>query len=284
MKFLYQLFDFYLRSSLHVGICLTALFLSQKPYLSTDSAWPILASILFLTVAGYNVTKYLLPILKGRDFRFRNYILVLTSISILGLVPFLVYGNLESTLVLLGIITIGTLYILPLFAGKSLRHFPVVKLISVAIVWVLIIMVLPLYLDEGLLFNGEYKIHLRNAHYEEFYFGLRSLQLFFLVIALCIPFEIRDLKYDDEKLKTLPQMIGVQKSKLIGVGLCLLCIVIEVLFWDHLITKHLIINIAAYTLTSFLILGSNKDKSDYYASFWVEAVPIFWLITLWIFR
>jgi len=35
------------------------------------------------------------------------------------------------------------------------------------------------------------------------------LQRVIFIIILMIPFEIRDLKYDDENLKTLPQLIGV---------------------------------------------------------------------------
>ncbi|MGB5982409.1 MAG: hypothetical protein WBG46_09705 [Nonlabens sp.] len=104
-----------------------------------------------------------------------------------------------------------------------------------------------------------------------------------MVIALCIPFEIRDLKYDDEDLNTLPQMIGTQKSKWIGVLLCLICIALELVIWEKIHPSAAVINISAFVLTAILILGSSKNRSDYYASFWVEAVPIYWLVALWVF-
>ena len=37
-----------------------------------------------------------------------------------------------------------------------------------------------------------------------------------MVFVLTLPFEIRDLQYDDSTLETLPQRVGVKKTKIIG--------------------------------------------------------------------
>jgi hypothetical protein len=108
-------------------------------------------------------------------------------------------------------------------------------------------------------------------------YALDIIQLFVLIIALCIPFEIRDLQYDSPQLKTLPQMIGIHRTKLLGVVLCVIYLVIEIIQFGF--TTN-IIAISTYLLVPLIavfIWFSDVFKSDYYTSFFVEAIPVFWL-------
>lgn len=43
-------------------------------------------------------------------------------------------------------------------------------------------------------------------------------------IAVAIPFDIRDLKYDSPKQRTIPQVVGVRNAKLIAVILLVLAL------------------------------------------------------------
>ena len=52
-------------------------------------------------------------------------------------------------------------------------------------------------------------------------FLLGFTQRFLFVFVLMLPFEIRDMKYDSLKLSTIPQQIGIIKTKAIGLLLCL---------------------------------------------------------------
>jgi hypothetical protein len=71
----------------------------------------------------------------------------------------------------------------------------------IAIVWTLAVGVVPLILQEQI---SNEKIIFVIAH-------------FFLILGLCVPFDVRDLVYDSPTLKTLPQLVGIGWSKVISV-------------------------------------------------------------------
>jgi len=71
----------------------------------------------------------------------------------------------------------------------------------IAVVWILAVGVVPLILQEQI---SDGKIIFVSAH-------------FFLILGLCVPFDVRDLVYDSPTLKTIPQLVGVRWSKVISV-------------------------------------------------------------------
>jgi hypothetical protein len=106
---------------------------------------------------------------------------------------------------------------------------------------------------------------------------IHTLKIFILVLALCIPFEIRDLKYDEESLHTLPQVLGVKLSKRIGLLLC--AFYLAGIFYDlNLVEQFNIIESVMVLIIGLFIWFSDKFKTDYYASFFVEAIPVLWLV------
>jgi 4-hydroxybenzoate polyprenyltransferase len=53
---------------------------------------------------------------------------------------------------------------------------------------------------------------------------------FLFIAALCIPFDIRDIKYDQQKgLKTLPVIAGIKTSILIAIGLLILFLLLVIM-------------------------------------------------------
>lgn len=236
-----------------------------------------------LTVVGYNITKYAHLWLARKTFPFKILTTIATTfcglLSVILIIPVL---NVEL-MVLLGLIAlIGFSYTFPIYKGKSLRHFPVVKLISVSVIWVLLIN--PSFILLGSIHRDfipeSWFINYLNENW--LVVLLNSIQIFLYVFALCIPFEIRDLKYDEEVLQTLPQLIGVRKSKLIGVFLCAITFIIEIILFQYLDIGS-ILNIIFFLLTAVMIWFSSRERSDYYASFWVEGIPILWFIALLLF-
>ena len=84
------------------------------------------------------------------------------------------------------------------------------------------------------------------------------------------------MKYDEENLRTLPQVLGVKTSKIMGIVLCVFYLTI-IVYGNSIglpIYSHEIIMIV---VTTVAICFSDKFKSDYYASFLVEAIPLLWL-------
>ena len=100
-----------------------------------------------------------------------------------------------------------------------------------------------------------------------------------LVLAITIPFDIRDLGLDKEDLATLPQVFGIKKSKIVGLVALL---VFDLLYFvgEDFSIGETGIGIGISLLAAFLILGSKADQNRYYSSFWVESVPMFWLLAI----
>jgi hypothetical protein len=91
-------------------------------------------------------------------------------------------------------------------------------------------------------------------------------QRFLVIVCLLIPFEIIDVKNDEKSLNTLPQIIGVPLTKCFGFVLLFICS-----FFLNLDFK------IAFIILLF-IMFSNANRSKYYTIFWVESLPIFWLL------
>ncbi len=100
---------------------------------------------------------------------------------------------------------------------------------------------------------------------------MEFLQRFLLVLVWILPFEIRDLKYDLEQLGTIPQRVGVTQTKILGIVLLIAS------SWYgnskeyiNLQTSLLALMITVVVVAAFLFGSPKKDKSRYFASFWVE--------------
>lgn len=149
----------------------------------------------------------------------------------------------------------------------NLRSVSGLKIYIIALVWSGVTVLLPL-LNNNFDLNTDVFI--------------TSGQRFLLVIALILPFEIRDMNFDSIKLSTIPQRIGIKTTKRIGVFLLVVFYVLEYLK-DEVDIKHSIILLVITLLTILLILFSRKNQQKYYSAFWVEAVPVFWMLLLILF-
>jgi hypothetical protein len=132
----------------------------------------------------------------------------------------------------------------------------------IAFVWSVTTVALPL-VNKDLLF--------------EFDMIISFMQRFLFVLVLMLPFEIRDMNYDSLKLGTIPQQIGVQNTKLIG-SVIIIVITIMEFFKDYFLEVKTVILIVIMTLTMALLWFSKVNQKAYYSSFWVESIPIMWLI------
>lgn len=282
MKVLKTLLDFYIRSSLHVAVCFVALFLVVhfQNFLWLD--FSMLLLVFCGVIIGYNIIKYAALVINQRSFKFKIPILILTgSASVTAL--YLVFMDTFWTIITVVIASLfSILYAFPLIKYRNLRQVPIFKLVLVSLSWVMIIGMLPLktnYVD----FQYSYDCTATTiATNFKFLYAIDMFQLFLLIIALCIPFEIRDLKYDSLLLKTLPQLIGVHLSKCLGIVICIIYVIIEVVQYGLLTSAIAISTYLMMFITALLIWCSDYFKSYYYASFLVEAVPILWLGLLFI--
>jgi len=167
----------------------------------------------------------------------------------------------------LGLITV--FYVLPVFSQKrNLRSLKGLKIYSIALVWAGVTVILPVVQNEILL---------------DWDIWIMGIQRFLFIVILTIPFEIRDLKYDQAELGTLPQVLGVEQTKKIGLLLILVFSVVT-LFIDNYRWPELIGIIIISVLLLLITLKLKEEQSKYYASFWIEGVPILWVLILFIFQ
>ena len=271
MKALKQVFDFYINSSIHVALSVfsmgwVTLLKFQLPFDST-----LLCFLFFATITGYNFVKYF-GIAK---FHHRSLASWLKAIQLFSLFSFLAlcYFSLQLPLrTLIFIAAFGAitfLYAIPflpkhLFMDeqKNLRNIGGLKVYVIAFVWAGVTVLLPLFHQEYA-FDADV--------------WLTFFQRFVFIIILMLPFEIRDLQYDSLKLSTIPQKIGIKNTKIIGLLLAMVFFFIE-FFKDILNPNEIVITLIMAVVTMVFLVFSKKEQSEYYSSFYVESLPILWLL------
>ena len=263
MKFLKLLLDFYLTSSIHVALSSYALTHITFHVFHIQYDEPMALFVFFGTIAGYNFVKYdALVRVKKKSMSSQLKIIALLSLVSLILAGYCFFQLERITqIVSFGIFAITALYTLPFFPNrKNARNWAGVKIYIVAICWVGATLVLPL-INAAIPFTTD--------------FFIKCLQRFILVFVLILVFEILDLANDDPHLQTVPQTIGVKRTKILGLSLLIPFCLLELLI-STFNYKDLFINIIMIIMLSLFIVFANPNRSKYYTSFWVEAVPIFW--------
>lgn len=254
-------------SSIHVSLAVCTLVMTTSYVLPVTISKELLGFVFFSTITGYNFVKYA-GVAKLHHLSLAKNLRIIQLFSLLnfvGLIVLAVYQPIEVILIstFLGIFTL--LYAVPFLPQrKNLRSLQTIKVFIIAFVWAGTAVWLPLQ-KLGLIFSVEAM--------------LRFLQVFVFVLALILPFEIRDLTYDSKDLKTLPQLMGIAKTKRLGYGLLIGFFLLEFLLTSEV--ENLISTFIITFLTGLMIYFSSKKQTDYYASFWVELIPVTWLVLLW---
>jgi len=257
MLFLKKLLDFYIQSSIHVGIAVVSLL--SITIFSTNLHFNIdyFICVFFGTIVGYNFLKYF-ELFQNGNFRNIKYysILVLTIFASFGfLLSFLsLKNNIQFCILLSGILVL--LYTL-------LRKHGWLKLFFVSFSVTFITVFIPYFSETW-------------CSLECF---INVLQRFIILISLLIPFEILDSTSDTILLQTIPQKFGVYKSKIFGILLIIPFFILE-FFKQKVSILVLLIGIVVVLLIHF----SSVNRNKYYTSFWVESVPIFWLFLLMVLK
>jgi len=276
MRALKTVFDFYINSSIHVALAIVAMTCITCLEFNISLDINVLSFICFASITGYNFVKYF----GLAKFHYRSLSSKLKFIQVFSLASFLVMCffalqlNTSSLIAILifGIVTF--LYAIPLLPNrffvdkkKKLRSISGLKIYIIALVWAGVTVFLPLI-------NGDFEISNDVI--------LSGIQRFIFVMVLMLPFEIRDLRYDSLKLSTIPQQIGVKLTKVIGIILSLLVLALEY-FKDDINLSHTLSLTLIIVVTLLLLRFSTKQQGKYYSGFWVESLPIWWLLLLLMF-
>jgi hypothetical protein len=267
MKFLRRIFDFYLDASIHVAFAVWTLLQITGRLLQIEISVNLSYYLFFGTIACYNFVKYGVEakkyVLVAKVYQ--RYIQLVSLIALAIALYHLFFLSLQ-TWGIIGCIAILTgLYALPVLPkARNLRSLGVLKIILVGLIWAVSTVILPIIATGGTI---------------RWDACIECLQRFILVLILLIPFEIRDLAYDSPTLGTLPQRIGPTNTKKIGILATLLFFFLTFLK-DDLRPLDSLGKGVLCLLLGVTLFKTKRKQSKYFASFWVEAIPIFWWLLI----
>src|SRR5690606_35154402 len=199
-----RLFDFYLDASIHTAVSVFALIEITGIFFGINKDHHFAYLVFFGTIVCYNFVKY--------GVEAKKYILVANTYHrYIQLISFIAGGcalyhafyiSVTSWIGIAVLLALTGLYAIPLLPhAKNSRGLGGLKIFVVALVWAGTTVVLPVV--------SAYKS-------VDLDVWIEAAQRFILVLLLMVPFEIRDLEYDDPELRTLPQRYGIFNTKIMG--------------------------------------------------------------------
>jgi hypothetical protein len=267
MHLLKQWFAFYVFSNVHVAIaayCLTKItfleFGFQNEYLALF--------VFFSTVLSYNLIRFF-QIDKINSMTAiwiranKKGLLVLNMMALSGVVYFAFKISIRGLLGLLPFFLATVFYVLPI-KNKTigLRQVPALKLILIAFSWVGITLYFPLLEADHVDLSNQW---------------LYLAQRFLFIIAITIPFDIRDAQFDLPELATLPQVLGVNRARNVAVMSMVVFILLSVML-KGMQSSIFHADLVLMLITTGLILYCTQKRNRFYTAFWIEALPILWYV------
>ena len=258
-----RIIHLYLNGSVHVAVAVFAL-VQMTFYFSKTPFDPIVSLLAFSgTLFSYNFIKY-------ADVVYRNYkalsiemkwILSISGAALLtGVVCFFMLQPITQW-VTIGFLVLSVLYAIPINPKiPNLRNWAGVKIYIVSLCWAGVTLILPVV----------------NAGVDlTFDIGIKFIQRFLLVLILILIFEIVDLQFDDKKLRTVPQTLGIEKTKQLILLLLIPFYVLE-FFKVGFESVQAWNNLVIVALVWYFTREASPKKTKYFTLFWVESVPIVW--------
>lgn len=151
------------------------------------------------------------------------------------------------------------------YSYKKLRDIPMLKIFLIAASWGILCGLTPFF-------------------YSPFWGSVSWIQsfswIFFYILAITIPFDIRDIHIDEADKNTLPQLLGVKKSKnlaLIFLAVSFLCI------FTFSSSSLSVFFLFSFILAGILILKSNPTNKPLYFALLVDGHIILQFLGVYFF-
>ncbi len=179
---------------------------------------------------------------------------LIKALSTLGLVAsitiyFLVLGWAIDFWFLAISAVIGVLYALKIATKlDGLRDVPHIKIYLIALQWTLVAVFWPyLRLEDGVAFPWTL-----------------AFSVFFFILAATVPFDIRDIVYDDKKKMTIPQIAGIKGAKTVALVFLTISLICLILFSPAILYNGLFY--VCYLVLTLLIVNSQTRRREMYFS------------------
>lgn len=267
MQVLKRSFAFYVFGNIHVA--LAAYCLTKISFLQFDiNNQPLANFVFFSTVLSYNFIRlFQLDKLNSMTAIWiranKRHLIVLNGLALIGSVYALFNFRFADILVLVPFFLATLFYVFP-YKKKitGLRNVPGLKLFLISITWTGLTLYLPLF-----------SAHIHHTQYV----SITVAERFLFILAITIPFDIRDAQFDLPGLSTLPQRLGVSNSKIIAILALLLVVILDALI-PYKEPIYFWINLFMMGLSVIMITFSGMKRGRYYTAFWIEALPILWYL------
>jgi hypothetical protein len=279
-----QLINFIIYGNVLIAMCATVSTLSTVVLISgfvdeKDAALGLFigSATFFLYNLHKPVTYFLRKQFMGNQ-RFTKTKAFQIPLSILTILAGIYCGffffsiPLNTQLFLIGMAFLSLGYVLPILGnGRRLRDLAYLKIFLIALVWAAMTVGLP-YLE------------VKNS------IAISSFWLLFIertcfIFALCIPFDIRDMDWDDQtNVKTIPLSMGVKNAKILGIFALIVAIVLVFILKNAEIYTSFqsYTQSFVYLMSIFLLYLTNKKRSDYFfyglidGMIFIQSLLLFW--------
>lgn len=259
-RFVIRSIDFILFGNIYVALGAACLVQSTVIQLGfTDHFFFYSILVFFSTLFIYNLQRiFYTPQLDNslhsirRKWIFENQtsIKTLCLIGALGVLIILFFLDLRTFLYLSPLLLLSFAYFIPFI---KLRKNAWLKLLILVSVWTMATAVVPILLSNSGIFTKNDLLHV--------------LVRFSFMIAICIPFDIRDLKIDEaDTISTLPRLLGENRTRWLAlIFMIIYCLLISLEFKWRIVDANIF---SALLLSAFingiLVVMSNSKRSEYF--------------------
>ena len=282
MNFVLKLVNFYIYSSIHIGIATMALIYQTAFLFGLEvSIYYYLfsfAATIFIYCTHRIIGFQRMPswMEEGRFTIIKQYAAHIKLYAAIGLVASGVLLFFLPTRVMFFLILpsfFSITYVLPVFKNKyRLRDFNYVKIFLIAIVWAYITAFIPM-------FFGSEQMDIATK-------TMIVIERMLFVFAITIPFDIRDHEIDKQtKVNTLVHSLGIDGAKKLSIIAIFLVLLINFTLRNNgvLSDEHYFVLFGFYIALIFVIIYASKQKSDYYYSGILDGTMILSPLLLYVF-
>ncbi len=253
----------FVSSHIWIGFCAAGSYLYAACLISQITFDPLLFTLIACaTTVLYNFLGLLKKPIKAHN---KLVLFICTGIS---LWTFALLGLTTEFVLFLPALVIGVLYGYTPGLKKGMRSLPMVKIFLIALVWVYVTSALPLLV----------------LHYEEVLTQhlLLLFSQFLFLIAVTIPFDIRDLPFDDKGMQTIPQIFGERKAVYLSLALLLFSAIILVVYCNAKEINPISL-LLIYGISGVVIAKSNVSRSKLYFTGLIDGLLFLQGVIAWMF-
>lgn len=189
-----------------------------------------------------------------------KFLTFIFGVSLLFSAILFLYLSNTVKIILIALAALTAAYSTPLFKYNNrkirLRDFSYLKIILIALTWAVVC--------------GNLVLINSNTTYSTSQHLMIFIEKFLFLIAITIPFDIRDFEQDKiESVKTIPNSIGIKQSILIAI-ICLIISLLMVIFYNTQI-QYKLAYLFSYLYAAGLIIAATNTKSAMYYLFYLDA-------------